>query len=372
MKAGNDSNPPANRRIGVLLCDDSALTRITLKKIIESTADLYVAGMARNGEEALIKARNLRPGVIVLDVEMPVMDGLTALKTISAEALAPVLMFSNLTVAGAHTTLEALEAGAYDFIAKPGGSVNLARFAEEIVRKIRSAALSNPQVCREVPVSEDGIKAERPRTDPPPTVVRPAIRASGLAFKTIVIGVSTGGPRTIFEVLPLLPADLKAAVILVQHMPPTFTSAFAQRLNNRTAMPCVEAEAGMLLEKGKIFVARGGFHLKLTKKTNREILLRTPSEPRHLFMPSVDITMESVAEHFKGDSIAVLMTGMGWDGASGMFKINEQGGVTIVESRETAVVFGMPQEALKRGCVQVVAPCWAIAKELLKAVEDDY
>lgn len=355
-------------KIAVLLCDDSALIRVTLKRIIEKDPQVYVAGVARNGEEAVAAARRLKPGVILLDVEMPRMDGLSALKIINAEDLAPVIMFSTLTVKGAHTTLEALENGAFDFISKPEGTENIARLAEEILQKIKSAAQSRPQkkepartlsAAKTVPMSE---------ITPYRTVTRPAAVPSGLPFKAVVIGISTGGPRTIFDVLPLLPAELPAAIILVQHMPPTFTSAFAQRINNRTKMPCLEADAGMPLEKGKIYVARGGFHCKLLRKSNQEILLRLATEPRHMFMPSVDVTMESVVEQFKGDTVGVLMTGMGWDGAASMVRINEQGGVTIAESRESAVVFGMPQEAMKRSCVQVVAPSTGIAAEIIRAV----
>ncbi len=354
-------------KIPVLLCDDSALIRVTLKRIIEKDPQVYVAGVARNGEEAVAAARRLQPGVILLDVEMPRMDGLSALKIISAEDLAPVIMFSTLTVKGAHTTLEALENGAFDFISKPEGAENISRLAEEILQKIKSAAQSRPRKKEALPRSA-GMTAAQIPVPTYRTVPRPDPVASGLPFKAVVIGISTGGPRTIFDVLPLLPAELPAAVILVQHMPPTFTSAFAQRINNRTKMPCLEADAGMSLEKGKIYVARGGFHCKLLRKSNQDILLRLATEPRHLFMPSVDVTMEAVVEQFKGDTVGVLMTGMGWDGAAGMVRINEKGGVTIAESRESAVVFGMPQEAMKRSCVQVIASSREIAGEIIRAV----
>lgn len=190
-----------------------------------------------------------------------------------------------------------------------------------------------------------------------------------LGFKLVALGISTGGPRTIFHVLPVLPKDLNAAVIVVQHMPVAFIPPFTQRLALKSAMKCVETEAGMKVEPGIIYVATGGYHLKLVKKINGDVLIRQTKEPQHLFMPSIDIMMDSAADIFGPDTVGVLMTGMGRDGAEGMVKIKEAGGMTIAESEETAVVFGMPQEAINRGGVRVVLPDWAIAREIVKAVE---
>lgn len=197
----------------------------------------------------------------------------------------------------------------------------------------------------------------------------PAAVGGGLGFKLVALGISTGGPRSIFHVLPRLPQNLNAAVIVVQHMPAAFILPFTRRLESKSAMKCLETREGIKLEPGTIYVASGGYHLKLEKKIDGEVVIRQTKEPYHLFMPSIDIMMDSVIPIFGADTVGVLMTGMGRDGAEGMVKIRKAGGITIAESEETAVVFGMPQEAINRGGAEVVVPDWAIAEEIVKAVE---
>ncbi len=351
--------------IRVLVCDDSALIRMALKRMIENDAELCYAGFARDGEDAVEKARQLRPDVIVMDVVMPRMDGIAALREIVAQKPAPpVIIFSSSTTEGAERTIEAIEQGAFDCVAKPRGMESLAALEREIVDKIKSAAGSVPGPGAPAPVRA---APARPESRPSLPARRPGERGN-YPFKAVALGISTGGPKSIFEVLPLLPAGLPAAVIVVQHMPPEFTGAFAKRIHSRTRMPCVESEAGMAIQPGHIYVARGGYHFKLLSRPGRELLVRQTTEPKHLFMPSVDVMMEAVLECFRADTVGVLMTGMGWDGAAGMLKIHQQGGVTIAESEETAIVFGMPQEAIRRGGAQVVAPHRRIAEEIVRGV----
>jgi len=183
------------------------------------------------------------------------------------------------------------------------------------------------------------------------------------------IGISTGGPKSIFEVLPGLPCGLNAAVFLVQHMPPPFIPAYAQRIGSRCQMECRVSEPGMEVRPGVIYVASGGTHLKFHARGNR-VMLRHSQEPEHLFMPSVDVMLNALCETFGQQSIGVLMTGMGWDGAEGMVAIHRAGGRTIAESQETAIVFGMPQEAIKRGGAQKVLPHREIAREIVRMVQD--
>lgn len=355
-------------KIRVLICDDSALMRTSLKKIVESAPDLFVAGTARDGVDAVAKARELRPDVITMDINMPGMDGITALQVIMAENIAPVLMVSSLTQEGAQVTFEALALGAFDCVAKPGGtvSVQMGSAAGDIIKKVKAAAKAGTlaKLSRGKSSAGDGGQAA-----PKALLKKKKNPVSLHGFKAIAMGISTGGPKTLFEVLPFLPGDLNASVFLVQHMPPTFTLSFAQRIDAHCSMKCVEASVGMAVEPGTIYLGKGGSHLMVHKKADGAMILRTPNRPEHSFIPSVDIMMSSVLEIFGSDTVGVLMTGMGDDGADSMVKIRQAGGVTIAESEESAIVFGMPREAIERGGAQIVSPSWEIANQIIKAVK---
>ncbi len=349
------------KRIKVLIADDSALMRRTLTRIIEADPDLELAGTARDGEDAVAKARELRPDVITMDINMPKLDGITAMQIILEEMICPLIMVSSLTQEGAMTTFECLELGAFDFVAKPDGTVssNMGTVAEELVAKLKAAARQG------VMERARRSRTQRRKTSKPIMVPREAVAARHCA---IAIGISTGGPATILEVLPLLPADIDASIFLVQHMPATFLTTFARRLDAQCALKVVEAKAGMVVERGVCYVAPGGMHLCLYRKTDGGTVIRTPTQPETLFIPSVNVMMESVLKVYGTDTIGVLMTGIGDDGASQMVEIQRAGGWTIAESEETAVVFGMPQQAIERGGAQVVAPSYNVAGEILKAV----
>lgn len=353
--------------IKVLVCDDSALMRRSLTRIIESDTDLMVAGTARDGKDAIAKARELRPDVITLDINMPEMDGITALQHLVNEGIAPVIMVSSLTQEGAAVTFEAMSLGAFDYVSKPGGTVTvrMEHAAHELVAKIKAA--SRPGTMKRL-----ARKAGVPRKDHKQhsflSIPTERSIATGLKYRAVAIGVSTGGPKTLFDVLPLLPKDLNAAVFLVQHMPGKFITSFARRIDDHSPMRCVEAEAGMEVEPGCIYLAAGEMHMTLYKKLGSKVVIRTPRQPLHQFMPSVDVMMTSVLEVFGKDTIGVLMTGMGDDGADSMARIARAGGTTIAESEDSAIVFGMPQEAIKRGGAKIITPCWDIAAEIIKAV----
>ncbi|MGC8778125.1 MAG: protein-glutamate methylesterase/protein-glutamine glutaminase [Candidatus Caldatribacteriaceae bacterium] len=350
------------RKWRVLVVDDSALMRKVLSKIIEADPAFEVVDVARDGEDAVEKARALRPDVITMDVNMPKMDGLTALQIIVEETIAPVVVVSSLTQDGSVTTFEALELGAFDCVAKPGGTVssNLSVIQKELLEKLRAAckASRRERILREL---------ARPKSLPR-VAKKPLLRKEvALSFAAVAIGISTGGPKTIYDVLPFLPAELNAAVFLVQHMPPTFTRSYAERLNNYCSLRVVEAENGMEVEPGVVYVGKGGYHLKVERKSG-QIKLWLSTLPKHMFMPSVDVMMMSVLEVFGGKTVGVLMTGMGDDGAEAMVKIRQSGGYTIAESEETAIVFGMPQEAIARGGADVVLPSYQIYEEIVKKV----
>jgi len=352
--------------IKVLVVDDSAFMRKKLTEILESDPNIKVVATARDGEDAIRKAEEYMPDVITLDVNMPRMDGLTALKILMQKKIAPVVMVSSLTQEGAEITLKALEMGAFDFVPKPGGtiSLNIDRVKEDIIEKVKAAATSSRKFVIKKDTSQNlahGISKKQPDL---------AKQNGQKPFKAIVIGISTGGPKTIMDVLPYLPADLNACVFLIQHMPPTFTAQYAKRLNENCQIEVVEASAGMKIEKSKCYVGKGGYHLVLYGNSIEDLRVRLTQKPEHRFMPSVDVCMMSVLEKFGENTIGVLMTGMGDDGADAMVKIRQRGGITIAESEETAIVFGMPKEAILRGGADYVLPSYKIAEKLVELVEE--
>lgn len=353
-------------RIKVLIVDDSALMRKVLKEIIMTDSSLEVVGTARDGQEAIDKVHDLRPDVVTMDINMPVMDGLTSMQHIlSYYPEMPILMVSSLTAEGALTTFEALELGAFDYVGKPSGTVstNLHIVGKEIIQKVKLAYKG---------VNKKNIRGSSIRRSAAATqkTVAPSKKLdfprNKKVSKIVVIGISTGGPGTLMEVLPMLPQDLKAAVIIIQHMPPAFTASFAKRMDNACQIHIKEAEAGDVLQNGRGYLGAGGYHLVVRGEGGA---LRLPSSPKTMFMPSVNVTMESVLEAYGGENvIGVLMTGMGDDGADAMVKIRNAGGVTIAEDESTAVVFGMPREAIERGGAEIVLPSYKIADAIIKAV----
>ena len=347
-------------RIRVLAADDSALMRQTLKRIIAASADFDLVGLARDGEDAVSKARELRPDVVSMDINMPKLDGVTALQIILHEKICPVVMVSSLTQRGAATTFECLELGAFDFVGKPDGTVsnNMGLVADELISKLKAAASRG---------IVDRLQRNRERR-------QPYVAPMGASFaqitrkRAVVIGISTGGPATLQEVLPQIPADVPASIFLVQHMPPAFIASFAKRLDDHCALKVVEGRSGMPVEPSVCYVAPGGMHLCLHRKMTGEVVIRTPTTPPTLFVPSVGVMMASVLNIYGADTIGVLMTGIGDDGADQMVAIKQAGGHTIAESEQTAVVFGMPREAIERGGACVVAPSHQVAGEILRAV----
>lgn len=352
------------KKLRVLIADDSALMRRILTEMLSSDNQIEVVATARDGKEAVTKAQELRPDVVTMDVNMPVMDGLTALQYILLKAPCSVIMVSSLTQEGAFTTLEALELGAVDFVGKPGGTVSIGikQLKEEIIAKVKAAAQAKLRPRRAEKTHALGHRPSRPR-------FRSNIGQHSL--KVVVIGVSTGGPRTLMDILPYLPQDLPAAVLVVQHMPENFTASFARRLDQNCRVVVKEAADGDELTPGKVLVARGGYHLKIEKSTGGGLVARLSRQPGNaLYIPSVNITMQSVLEKVPPQNIVgVILTGMGDDGADMMVEIRRHGGYTIAEAEETAVVWGIPRETCLRGGAEVVAPSYSIAEEIIKGVK---
>lgn len=353
------------KKVRVLIVDDSALMRKKITEMLDTAFGVEVIGTARNGEDGINKAMDLKPDVITLDVNMPVMDGLTALRIIIEREICPVVMLSSLTQEGANTTFEAMEIGAFDFVAKPSGTVSrdIEIVRRELVRKVKAAAgMGYKNLIRKIEIeapAEDEMVVDEKELTP--------VDSSG--FKAVCIGISTGGPKTIFDVIPRIPADINAAVFLVQHMPPGFTESFSQRLNSASRMYVKEAEAGDIITPGVCYVGKAGFHMTFYKKHNGVVTLRLGKTPDHAFIPSVDVMMESVSKIFGRNTLGALMTGMGSDGAASMCTIKKSGGFTIAESEETAIVYGMPREAVERGCTDMILPSDKIASEIIRRVD---
>ncbi|TCK61869.1 protein-glutamate methylesterase/protein-glutamine glutaminase [Seleniivibrio woodruffii] len=349
------------KKVRVLVVDDSALMRKKIKEMLDESFGIEVIDTARNGEDAIAKAEALKPDVITLDVNMPVMDGLTALRIIHEKKICPVIMLSSLTQEGANTTFQALELGAFDFVAKPSGTVSrdIETVKRELAIKVKAAAgMGLSKLTRRT----DRAVIEKHMIEVPESSL------SSADFKVVCIGISTGGPKTIFEVLPHIPQDINAAIFMVQHMPVGFTESYARRLNESCRITVKEAEAGDIVTPGVCYVGRAGNHMTMYKKMNGDVTLRLGKTPDHAFIPSVDIMMESASGVYGSKTLGVLMTGMGNDGAASMCLIKKAGGYTIAESEETAVVYGMPKEAVNRGCTDIVLPSYKIAAEICRKV----
>ncbi len=352
------------KKLRVLIADDSALMRREIKRLLEGAGDIEVVGSARDGREAVDKTRELEPDVVALDINMPVMDGLTALQYIMMESPRPVVMISSLTLEGALTTYEALELGAVDFVGKPGGTIsrNIDQLSGEIVAKIRSAAKANR--------SRLGLARHRRQTAAPrQTSRRPKAAAS--SGKIVVMGLSTGGPKTIMDIIPYLPPDLDVPFLVVQHMPGHFTPSFARRIHDNCAFAFSEGEHGDVIEANHGYLAPGDRHMTIVPRGAGRpgFMIRladTPADTLH--KPSVDVTMRSVLECYGKNTIGVLMTGMGSDGAQAMAEIRQAGGRTIAESESTAVVYGMPAEAVRLGGAEFVLPAHDVADKIIALV----
>lgn len=346
------------KKIRVLVVDDSAFMRKVLTDIINAELNMEVAGTAKNGKEALQLIQEIKPDVVTMDIEMPVMDGLTALEIAMKESPVPIVMLSSLTKEGAEATLKALELGAVEFIAKPSSvfKVSTDDVKRELLEKIGIAARLNVTPKR-VPIV--------PRTPRAPF----KYTGTSALHKIIAIGTSTGGPKALQSVIPNLPKNLDAPVLIVQHMPPGFTKSLAERLNSMSELTVKEAEHGDILKPGWCYVAPGDRHLRVTKEANQYRIVLGNDPPVTGHKPSCDAMFASLAELGTKNIVAVIMTGMGADGAKGLVSIRENKNFVIAQDEESCVVFGMPKSAIKLNAVDKVVPLDAISDEILKAME---
>ncbi len=352
--------------IKLLIVDDSALMRRQLNTIFQAEGDFEIR-LARNGREAVEENLAFEPDVITLDINMPEMDGLTALSLLMAQRPVAVVMVSSLTEKGAMATLEAMNLGAVDYIPKPDGTISLSmvKIEAEVITKVRAAAHAKLRTSRGLAARlRSGVSAS-PKSERQPaarTIVR---RSSEQADALVLIGVSTGGPRTLEDILPPLPADFPLPVLVAQHMPPSFTKPFAERMGGLCALAVSEVNRPTPVEPGNIYIGRGGADLLLARRNGQLIALVRPENPEFLWHPSVELLGRSALEHCDpARVIAVMLTGMGYDGADAFAELKKRGARTIAESAETAVVFGMPAELIDRGGATLTLPAERIAGQI--------
>jgi len=356
-----------NKKIRVLVVDDSALMRKLISNLLATDPELEVIATAIDGCFALTKVEQLKPDVVTLDVDMPRMDGLTALAEMVSKHRTPVIMLSSLTTRGAALTMQALEKGAVDFVCKPSGTGRLPEMADELVSKIKAAARTN--VLALSPPSPPGAPVRKK-----PSVARKG-RGQG---SVIAIGASSGGPHALRHLLPRIPADIDAGIVIVQHMPESFTAMLAHWLNEICELEVREAESGDLALPGKVLIAPGSLHMKVKRTPAGCEVLLDKGVLVNGHKPSVDVLFRSVAEQCGTLATGIIMTGMGSDGAEGLGEIMNAGGHTVAQDKESCAVYGMPRVAVERGYANKIVPLAEMASYLslkvgrLGALEESY
>lgn len=350
----------------VLVVDDSAFMRKAISLMLESDPEIEVVGMASNGEDGIELNQKLKPDVITLDIEMPRMDGLTALRRIMTENPTPVMMISSLTTEGAEATLEALSLGAVDFIPKQLSFValDIVKIKEELLAKIKHIAQHKPRFSK---LAAGAIRATAPKIKPGGIATMSSFsgKKSLKKFNIVAIGTSTGGPPALQAVLPLLPKNFPVPVTVVQHMPATFTKSLADRLDGISNVHVKEAEHGERLQPGVAYIAPGGKHMLVKGRPgNAEIVLS--DEPRDtLHRPAVNVMVKSVADAYGSAVLGVIMTGMGNDGLEGIRQVKKNGGTAFAQNMETCVVYGMPRAIVDDGLADKVIAIENMAAEIV-------
>ena len=350
--------------ITVLVVDDSPFMRRALCRMLERNTDITVCGYAASGEEAIARALELRPDVITMDVEMPGMGGLEAVRSIVAKMRTPIVMVSSLTREGAETTLRALELGAVDFVPKPDSAyIDILTVARDLVAKVRALA---------------GRKTPPPVSTPPAAPrdpVRKPVRvprAPASRFECVVLGTSTGGPIALSRIIPRLPANFPIPIIVVQHMPPGFTRPLADRLATQSKIAVQEGVDGAALAPAHAYIAPAGKHLRVVRSGRLVTIALALDEGSSLHVPSVDVTAGSVGETFGAATLGVILTGMGSDGVSGLRIVKERGGYVVGQDEASSVVYGMPRAAAVAGLVDRVVALENVAETLCELTKTSF
>ncbi len=359
--------------VRVLIVDDSTFFQRQIQKMLAVDQMFEVVGTAINGQEAVEKAEKLRPDVITMDVEMPVMDGITATRKIMASHPVPILMFSSLTVAGAKATLNALDAGAIDFIPKRFEEIarNLdeaGRVLRDRLREIAKPGMNKKSAAMDSAKSGGATGVQAARTGAATgTVVRGA-SSTRRKFHVVAIGTSTGGPIALQNVLSKIPENFSLPILLIQHMPGTFTPAFAERLNQVSAIKVKEAANGDVLFPGVAYLAPGGKQMSVQLRGEIAFLKIEESDPSLLYRPCIDLTFNSLAECFHGHVLTVILTGMGADGREGARELKKKGSVIWAQDEATCVVFGMPAAVIEAGLADRVIALGDVGNAIVAAV----
>lgn len=345
-------------KIKVIVVDDSALMRKIVSDMINDDEDLEVIDIAKNGQDLLNKLITKTADVITLDVEMPVMDGISTLKELKKLPIhIPVIMLSSITKQGTVMTMDCLENGAFDFVPKPGGSISLdiSKVKEELIAKIKAAA---PLKAQRIRINDNFIKPLIKQNTNIGNTINKKINA-------VVIGASTGGPKALYTVITALPKNLGVPVLVVQHMPVGFTKAFADRLNQNSNIEVCEAIDGEPIERNKVYIAPGGFHMEISNSKH----IRLTSDPSIWGVrPAVDKLFHSAAEVYGSTLISIILTGMGKDGTNGTIEIKNSGGFTISEHKDTCTIYGMPKAAFETGKIDRVLKINEITEFLVKTI----
>lgn len=347
--------------IKVLIVDDSALIRKIITDILEEDREIKVIGTAKDGKEALEKIPRLKPDLITLDIEMPVMDGISTLKSIVKKHQIPVVMLSSLTVKGADLTLKALEIGAVDFITKPRNVFSIGNKDEknQLIEKVKMASKTK---VKKVGVYNRNIEEVKENT----------IKRTDYTDKPydsiVAIGTSTGGPKALQEIIPKLPYNINASIVVVQHMPAGFTRSLANRLNSISQIKVKEGENGEKLKRGYCYIAPGDFHMSVEQNKRDFFIKLDKSPPISGLRPTADVLLKSVSKLNGIKKTGIILTGMGSDGAEGISQLKKSNSYTIAESEESCVVFGMPKSAINTGNIDLILPLNKIKDEIIKWV----
>ena len=347
------------KKVRIVVVDDSAFMRKAITMMLEEEPTFEIIGTATNGEDAFEMVKTLKPDVVTLDIEMPGISGLEVLERIMKEIPTPVIMISSLSTEGAEETMKALELGAVDFIPKSLSyvSLDIVKIKDSLIEKIKSIASRGKSVLRKYKIQ--GRK-------------RPALKINqenvGGKIRLVTIGISTGGPKALLDVIPLLPKDFPRPVMIVQHMPPKFTASLAERLNKLSEVRVKEAEFGETLQKGTVYIAPGGQHMTLRRNGSKIEIVISDKPSDSLYKPSVDVMLDSVVDIYGSQTLSVIMTGMGKDGLEGSRKIHEKKGKIISESEQSCVVYGMPKAVVDAGIVDRVEDSDNIAEVIVDFV----
>ncbi|MEI7810880.1 MAG: chemotaxis response regulator protein-glutamate methylesterase [Ignavibacteria bacterium] len=353
-------------KIRAIVVDDSAFMRKSLSIMLESDPEIEVIGTARDGLEGFNLIKALKPDIVTLDVEMPRMDGLTALGKIMSECPTSVIMVSSVTTEGAEATLRALELGAVDFIPKELSyvSVNIIKIKEDLIKRVKAI------------VRQRAVQLRLRKVQTGPSESRPVSFASAplsslprIGYKAIVLGVSTGGPMSLQKVIPKISKNINCPMFIVQHMPPKFTKSLADRLNSMSELEVKEAEHNDVIKNGVVYLAPGGFHMTVHKSGLGSNVIDISEKPGDtLHRPAVDVMVNSVVKVYGKSTLGIIMTGMGKDGYEALKELKGIGGYVIAQDEESCVVYGMPKAVVDGGYADIISPLEKIADVVNKAV----